>query len=163
METWISAVAGSTTWSLKSAPVQPVACELIVKFSWVSSESLKTFISNCPVVFPAGIITKLGTSTIPAGKAENHTIVSDSTDSESAMFAVLVAPSIKFPGFVSAMLPPDGEPTVIWTMAVSSNSPSDTESALGTPWGRATLIYNAEINQATHAELYQTVDLYEGQ
>ena len=23
--------------------------------------------------------------------------------------------------------------------------------------------YNAEINQATHAELYQTVDLYEGQ
>jgi len=26
-----------------------------------------------------------------------------------------------------------------------------------------TLFYNAEINQATHAELYQTVDLYEGQ
>ncbi len=29
--------------------------------------------------------------------------------------------------------------------------------------GKGTPIYNAEINQATHAELYQTVDLYEGQ
>ncbi len=28
---------------------------------------------------------------------------------------------------------------------------------------RAAVNYNAEINQATHAELYQTVDLYEGQ